>query len=136
MPDAEVSGLLISGALPQIAWPGCLPLRRISCGYRHRDRAPGDSPARRPTVAGLLRSRVRQRCCALPGGSPAGSAAAARSLTSIQRHRLPGHQVVTTPAQSGPPAPSRRASCRRAKVTRKGRPAARRSRWRKRHPCL
>lgn len=50
MPGGELSGLLISGALPQVAWPGCLPLRRISCGYRHRDRAPGDSPARRSTV--------------------------------------------------------------------------------------
>ena len=37
---------------------------------------------------------------------------------------------------SGPPVPSRRASCRRAKITRKGGPPARRTRWRKRHPCV
>src|ERR1035438_3770565 len=48
------SDLLISGALPHVAWPGCLPLRRchvVACGTvtglpATHDRAPGDSPAR------------------------------------------------------------------------------------------
>lgn len=39
-------GLLISGAMPHVAWPGCLPLRRFMCGLCTVTRAPGDSPAR------------------------------------------------------------------------------------------
>ena len=43
-------GSVISGAMPRVAWSGCLPLRRLCVWLWHRDRAPGDSPARHFTV--------------------------------------------------------------------------------------
>src|SRR6266571_4972980 len=43
-------GLLISGAMPRLARPGCLPLRRSRVWLWHRGRAPGDLPARHRTV--------------------------------------------------------------------------------------
>src|SRR6476660_9127760 len=50
-PGAEVSGLLISGAMPHLAWPESPAAQACIGVWRwHRDRAPGDSPARHFTV--------------------------------------------------------------------------------------
>src|SRR5215469_171866 len=39
----SIGCVMISGAMPRLAWPGCLPLRWCMVWLWHRDRAPGAS---------------------------------------------------------------------------------------------
>jgi hypothetical protein len=84
------------GASRRTAWvrSGCAscwqPARRIGAAS-HRHRA---------TVAGLLRSRGRQRCRALPGGSPTDAAAAARRWPAPRRDRRAAVAPVTRLARA------------------------------------
>jgi hypothetical protein len=49
-PGAEVSDVMISGAMPRLAWPGCLPLRCYWCGFGTVTGHPVHPPARHRTV--------------------------------------------------------------------------------------